>query len=254
MNTLNYINISHAENIERICMNYLEDILKEKKSKLSSSIKLIGLIGLTPINYIYSIYSVNRFSVNYIEHLIKVNNWDEKAIKIFIKKEYYFFLKVKAIPLYYYKWEKNTIEECFEYFDRIYSFKQFTEVTRKRSTKFSKFDYKHLPVLFKYLKELKIFKSELTLEILNNLFIEEKLEKPLEVNNNREFSHFFAVLKKDRYLSSNWGNIVGKKELFISDEGNILETGDISSAKHLHHFDEYKWNIIKECRIKLQKC
>lgn len=154
MNTLNYINITHAENIDRICMNYLEDILKEKKSKLTSSIKFIGLIGLTPINYIYSIYSVNRFSVNCIEHLIKINNWDEKAIKIFIKKEYNFFLKVKTIPLYYYKWEKNTIEECFEYFNRIYDFKNFTEREMKNTVKFSVFNEKQIPILYDCVKKL----------------------------------------------------------------------------------------------------
>lgn len=254
MNTLNYIYISHADNINRICMRYLEDVLNDQKSKLISSIKFLGLIVLTPIHYIYSIYSVNRFSVSYLEHFIKSNKLDEKGIKNFLKKEYHFFLRVKTIPLYYYKWEKDSIEESFDYFDRIYSFKQFTEVTRQCRSKFSTIDERHILPIFTCIKKLKLFKVDISQEDISDIFIKEKENIRLLVNHRGEFAHFFHTLYEHNLVSKKWASIAEKKGFFVNEDGKIIKAGTFSSSKTAHDFLSDKKEIIEECCKQILKC
>jgi len=254
MNTLNYINISHAENIKNICMRYLEDILNGQKSKFISSIKFLGLIVLTPIHYIYSIYSVNRFSVSYLEHFIKSNKLDDKAIKIFLKKEYSFFLKVKTIPLYYYKWEKNSIDESFDYFETVYTFKNFIEVKRQRNQNFSNLKMEHMEVLHDYIKKLKLFNVDISFQQVCDMFLHNKVDKPFVVSHLKKLANFFHELKESGYLNSNWRSIAAKGNFFISEEGNMVLSGNLSSSTEYYSDLKEDTIVFLMCIGHLKKC
>lgn len=254
MNTWIYINKFYCENITRMMREFGAEILEENKSYCLGGIKFIGKVIMTPIAYIISIYTVNRFSIGYLEAVFREKRLNDIGIKRLLLKEYHFYLKVKTISFYYWGWEKKKIDECFEYFETIYGFRNFTEREVKKTIKFSVFHEAHIPTLHRCVRKLNLFRMDISQEDLKDIFLDEKEGKRLPVSHNGEFAHFFAILNKYNLVPKKWGSIAENKRFFVNEEGEVIKASNFSSSKNAHAFLNSKKEMVEAYCEELIKC
>lgn len=114
----------------------------------------------------------------------------------------------------------------------------------------SNFEDWQLAVLVQCLNELKIFKTTITPEIINDIF-SCKLKEPLRIarNKNKLLAYFFYALDNRSLITREWQAVCAKNKLFLSSgKGTVMQQGNFSTAvaqnnefppKDCHIIDNY---------------
>jgi len=96
----------------------------------------------------------------------------------------------------------------------------------------SNFNDNQKVLLTQCLNELKIFKTPITIEIMNNI-LSCKLKEPLRIarNKNKLLAYFFSALDNRSLITREWQAVCAKNRLFLSSgQGVIMQQGNFSSA------------------------